>query len=78
MALELFTSKMFVYPMKRNLLARKLDLFYRDSQPKREKTARNKKIGLQTDLEFRQNVVENLNRKHNIEIFSSRVCGGKV
>lgn len=35
-------------------------------------------MGLQTDLEFRQNVIENLNRKHNIEIFSSRVCGGKV
>ena len=44
LALDLFTCKMYVYPMKsRNLLARKLELFYRDVQPKREQTAKNEK-----------------------------------
>ena len=46
----LFTSKIYVYPMKnRSLFAKKLNLFYND--------IKNKRIGkmrLQTDLEFNQ------------------------
>ena len=80
LAVDLFTSKMYVYPMKsRNLLARKLELFYRDIQPKREQIAKHEKMRLQTDLEFRQNEIRKLNQKYNMEMFSStRVHGGKA
>ena len=45
---NLFNSKICVYPMKnRNLLAKKLELFYTDIQPKRKG-----KMRLQTDLEY--------------------------
>ena len=41
LAVDLFVSKTYVYPMKsRDLLARKLELFYRDIQPKREQIAK--------------------------------------
>ena len=33
---------------------------------------------LQTDLEFQQNKIKNLNKKYNVEMFSTRVRGGKV
>ena len=33
---------------------------------------------LQKDLEFRQKEIKKLNKKHNIETFSSRGRGGKV
>ena len=48
---DLFTSKIYIYPMKRrNLLARKLKLFYEDVKNKRTG-----KMHLQTDLEFKKN-----------------------
>ena len=53
LAVDLFTSKTFDYPIKsKNLLSRKLELFYQDIQPKREQIAKNEKMKLQTDLEF--------------------------
>ena len=33
---------------------------------------------LQTDLEFQQNEIERLNQKYNVEMFSSKVRGGKA
>ena len=33
---------------------------------------------LQTDLEFQQNERKNLNKKYNVEMFSTRVRGGKA
>ena len=33
---------------------------------------------LQTDLEFQQNEIKNLNKKYNVEMFSTRVRGGKA
>ena len=43
---DLFTSKIYVYPMKnRSLLAKKLAIFYEDIQSKRTE-----KVRLQTDL----------------------------
>ena len=55
---DLFTSKIYVYPMKnRSLLAKKLGLFYNDIQSKRIGTMR-----LQTDLEFNQNKIKQLIR----------------
>ena len=59
---DLFTSKIYVYPMKnRSLLAKALGLFYNDIQPKRTG-----KMRLQTDLKFNQNKIKQLNQKFDI------------
>ena len=42
----------------KNVLAKKLDLFYQDIQPKRQQIAKNEKMRLQTDLEFQQNEIK--------------------
>ena len=79
LAVDLFTSKTFVYPIKsRNFLSWKLELFYRGIQPKREQITKNKNMRLQKDLEFRQNEIKKLSKKYNIEMFSSHVRGGKA
>ena len=53
---DLFTSKIYVYPMKnRSLLAKKLRLFYEDIQNKRTG-----KLSLQNDLEFKQNQIKKI------------------
>ena len=72
LVVDLFTSKTYIYPMRsRNLLARKLQLFYQDIHPKRQQR-------LQTDLEFQQNEIKKLNQKYNVEMFSGRGRGGKA
>ena len=74
LAVDLFTSKTYVYPMKsRKLLARKLQLFYEEIEPKRDG-----KMTLQTDLEFKQNAIKKLNNEFNVEMFHSKVRGGKA
>ena len=57
--IDLFTSKLYVYPMKNiSLLSKKLRLFYEDIEKKnKKKTGR---MCLQTDLEFKQNQFSNL------------------
>ena len=74
LAVDLFTSKVYVYPMKsRKLLAKNLKLFYDEIEPKRDG-----KMTLQTDLEFKQNAIKNLNKEFSIEMFHSKVRGGKA
>ena len=71
---DLFTSKIYVYPMKnRSLLAKKLKLFYEDIKQKGKD-----KIRLQTDLEFKQNQIKKLNDKFDVEMFHTKVRGGKA
>ena len=71
---DLFTSKIYVYPMKnRSLLAKKLKLFYEDINQKRTGRMR-----LQEDLEFKQNQIKKLNDEFNVDMFHTRVRGGKV
>ena len=71
---DLFSSKVYIYPMKnRSLLAKKLKLFYEDISKKR--TGR---MHLQTDLEFKQNQILKHNDKFNIEMFHTRLRGGKA
>ena len=66
---DLFTSKIYVYPMKnRSLLAKKLRLFYEEINQKR--TGR---LRLQTDLEFKQNQIKILNDEFNVEMFHTKV-----
>ena len=70
----LFTSKIYVYPIKnRSLLAKKLGLFYNDIQPKKPGT-----MHLQTDLEFNQNKMKQLNQKFDDEVFHTQLRGGKA
>ena len=71
---DLFTSKVYVYPMKnRSLLAKKLKLFYDEIDQKRSG-----KMRLQTDLEFNQNIIKKLNKEHNVEMFHTKIRGGKA
>ena len=72
----LFTSKVYIYTMKkRSNLVNKLEIFYREIQPKRKE---NERMRLQTDLEFQQNEIKKLNLKYNVEMFNSRLRGGKA
>ena len=71
---DLFTSKIYIYPMKnRSLLAKKLKLFYEDINRKRTGRMR-----LQTDLEFKQNQIKKLNDEFNVDMFHTKVRGGKA
>ena len=73
---DFFSSKVHVYPMRRrsNLL-QKLELFNKETALKRIK---NERMRLQTDLEFQQNEIKKLNKKYNVEMFSSKTRGGKA
>ena len=74
LAVDLFTSKVYVYPMKsRKLLAKKLKLFYDEIEPKRDG-----KMTLQTNLEFKQNAIKKLNKEFSVEMFHSKVRSGKA
>ena len=69
---DLFTQKIYTYPMKkRSLLKKKLEALYEEVSQKRKE-----KMRLQTDLEFQQNKIKNLNKRYNVEMFSTRVRGG--
>ena len=57
----------------RKLLAEKLKLFYDEIEPKRDG-----KMTLQTDFEFKQNLIKKLNTEFNVEMFHSKVRGGKA
>ena len=71
---DLFTSKIYVFTMKnRSLLSKKLKLFYEEIKKKRTG-----KMRLQTDLEFKQNEIKKLNEQYNVEMFHSKVRGGKA
>ena len=57
----------------RSLLAKKLKLLYEDV-----KTKRTGKMRLQTDLEFKQNQILKLNNEFNVDMFHTRLRGGKA
>ena len=59
---------------KRHLLKKKMELFNEEISNKRS----NETMKLQTNLEFQQNEIKKLNKKHNIEMFSTRVRGEKA
>ena len=62
---DLFTSKIYVYPINIwSLLAKKMEIFYNDIQPKRIG-----KMSLQTNLDFNQNKIKALNKKYDVEMF---------
>ena len=57
----------------RTLLAKKLEIFYNDIKLKRSG-----KMCLQTDLEFNQNKIKELNKKFDVDMFHTRLRGGKA
>ena len=74
--IDLFTSKVYVYTLRtKNNLAKKLEEFYKEIDVKR---AKNEKMRLQVDLEFEQNKIKELNKKYNIEMFTTKNRGGKA
>ena len=76
LCVDLFTSKVYVYTMrKKSNLPQKMEIFYKEIQSKRNK---NEKMRLQTDQEFQQNEIKELNLKYNVEMFSSRLRSGKA
>ena len=78
MTVDFFTSKVYLYPVKtKNVLLKKLALFSRDIQQKREHVAENAKMKLQKNLELVLNEIKKINKKY-LEMFSSRVHGGKA
>ena len=74
---DLFSSKVYVYSMrKKSNLWQKLEIFYKEINSKQRN--KNERMRLQTDLEFQQNEIKKLNKKYNVEMFSSRTRGGKA
>ena len=62
---DLFTSKVYVYPIiNKTLLAKKLEIFHNDIKSKKSG-----KMRLGTDLEFNQNKIKELNKKIDVDIF---------
>ena len=57
LCVDLFTSKIYVYTMrKKSNLLQKLEIFYKEIQPKRDS---GEKMRLQTNQEFQQNEIKN-------------------
>ena len=72
---DLFTSKVYVYPMKLTKpILNKMEIFYQDDENERK----GQKMKIQTDQEFKQRKLFDLNKKYNIGLFSTAVRGGKT
>ena len=76
LCVDLFTQKVYVYTLRtKNNLVKKLEEFYKEIDIKRVK---NEKMRLQVDLEFQQNKIKNINKKYNVDMFTSKNRGGKA
>ena len=62
----------------KNSLAKKLEIFYQQIDSKRKQIASEDKMRLQTDLEFNQNKIKQLNKKYDVTMFSTRIREGKI
>ena len=77
LCVDLFTSKVYVYNMRtKNTLAKKIEEFYKEIDSKRDKD--DEKMRLQVDLEFQQNKIKELNKKYNVQMFTTKNRGGKA
>ena len=73
LCVDLFSSKIYTYPMKkRSLLAKKMDQLYEEIQTKRDSK---EQMMIQKDLEFRQREIQKLNQKYNILMFHTKTRG---
>ena len=76
LCVDLFTSKVYVYTMrKKSNLVNKLETFYKEIEPKRDKK---ETMRLQTDQEFQQNEIKKINLKYNVDMLSTNIRGGKA
>ena len=74
--IDLFSLKIYVYTMRKTSnLVQKMELFYKEIEQKRNQK---EKMRLQVDLEFQQNEIKKLNQKYNVEMFSTKIRGGKA
>ena len=72
---DFFTSKVYVYSMKsRKSILNKMETFYTDLENK----MKGQKVRLQTDQEYKQTKIFDLNKKYNVDMFSTAVRGGKA
>ena len=73
--IDLFTSKVYVYIMKsRKSIASKKEISYREVETKKKV----RKQGFLTDRKFEQKKIYDLNKKYNIDMFSTAVRGEKA
>ena len=71
---DLFTSKIYTYPMKnRSFLCTEIKLLYDEISKKRNM---DKEMRIQADREFEQNEIKRINKK--VHMFSSKVHGCKI
>ena len=76
LSVDLFTSKVYVYTMRtKNNLVKKIEEFYKEIDSKRNK---DDEMRLQVDLEFQQNKIKELNKKYNVQMFTTKNRGGKA
>ena len=62
---DLFTSKVYVYPMKsRKSILNKMEIFYKEVEDK----GKGQKTRLQTNQEFKQKKIFDLNKKYNVDM----------
>ena len=74
--IDLFSSKIYVYTMRKKInLVQKMELFYKEIEQKHNQK---EKMRLQVDLEFQQNEIKKLNQKYNVEMFCTKIRGGKA
>ena len=77
--LDLFTSKTYTYQNeKKSQLSAKLEKFYPDTENLREhlKEENRHQMWLQTDQEFNQNEIAEINKKHNVLHYNSKLNDG--
>ena len=71
---DLLTSMIYTYPMKRcSLLAKKMVIFYQEIAEKRMGRMR-----LQTDREFQQLDIKKLNKEFDVDMYSTNLRSGKA
>jgi len=71
---DLFSSFIWTYGMKKkSQLYDKLVVFYHDIENGRDK---DETINIQTDREFEQNKIKELNKKNNVNMFSTKINMG--
>ena len=67
---DLLISKVYVYPMKsRKSILNKMEIFYKEVEGKRK----GQKTRLQTDQEFKQKKIFDLNKQYNVDMLSTVV-----
>ena len=74
LVVDLFSSKTYTYPMRsRRQIRDRLEQFYLDVQGKRK----GRRARLQVDKEFQQLKIKDLNKKFNVEMYSTSLRGGE-